>query len=275
MQQRIYQQGIQTKRLSDWGLSRTGGATLLLNAPKEDLSEEESAALKDFLGVGGNLVLCSSAGLDLPTLFGTLAMYGATFRQGMVVETQEGHYLADYKNCLLPDIMDASQLDMPYIDSAILMPLAHPIALAPIREGVTLKKLAATSAAAYVQAQVSSEIEQVDDTQAYEALSVAALIEDNNSGARIAWFASGEFLSEASDEVVGAGNTNMLLATLEWMYQDDMQIDLAQSTPLGSNLQMNTLQKGMYYFLLCIVSPLLLLGGGLFIAARRKKLSGA
>ncbi len=183
---------------------------LLINAPQNDLSEDEATKIINYLDNGGKVFMVSNyTGTEMPNYDKVLAHYGLSRVDGIVLEGNPNNYYPSMPYYLIPDL-DSHTITSP-LKSAnrfVILPSAQGIQIgdAP-RDGVTVSQLIGTSDSAYSKVNVADvqTLEKEDgDIDGPFALAVAVSEEiagemTDESGGET----SGEVAGETSGETAG------------------------------------------------------------------------
>ncbi|MDE6626395.1 MAG: Gldg family protein [Lachnospiraceae bacterium] len=80
---------------------------VLINSPQVDFSEEELDSLRSYLEAGGKLsVILDPLNEELDRLYAFLKEYGLEVQTGIVIESEQGRYLYDTPNYIIPQMED-------------------------------------------------------------------------------------------------------------------------------------------------------------------------
>src|SRR5699024_2412223 len=77
---------------------------LILNAPMVDYTQEEVDILRDYLELGGSLVLVTDGQMSTPNLAALLEEYGITLVEGYLSEGNSDYHISGLDYYLLPDL---------------------------------------------------------------------------------------------------------------------------------------------------------------------------
>lgn len=184
---------------------------LLINAPQNDLSEDEATKIINYLDNGGKVFMVSNyTGTEMPNYDKVLAHYGLSRVDGIVLEGNPNNYYPSMPYYLIPDL-DSHTITSP-LKSAnrfVILPSAQGIQISDApRDGVTVSQLIGTSDSAYSKVNVADvqTLEKEDgDIDGPFALAVAVSeeIAGGGSGDEAAGETSGESGGEAAGETIG------------------------------------------------------------------------
>lgn len=254
---------------------------ILIYAPTEDFTTEETDRLRDYLLTGGNLILFTSyAYLELPNLRALMGEFGMEASENMVAETDSDHYY-NYKYFLLPDTTGARNF---YSLSSymLLAPNCHPISMVQGEHALTYTSLFATSEKANLEPIDSSE-EKADTEQTEEtseeteeettaaSYDVGALVSlSGESSGHICWLGSPEILDSDYNSAVGGGNYTYFLKILEEMCHKNYSLTIESKVLDEDTLILSTFQIGFWGVILIALIPLSVMTVGIVIHLKRK-----
>lgn len=154
----VKQQNIETAELSLLTLESVPADAdcILINAPQSDISLDEQSKLQEYLGNGGNLFLITDPPKngELTNLEALMADYGVTTVDGIVVESDQSHYVWGTPYFLLPDIASHA-ITTPLTDGGyrVLLPISQGLTVAvDLRDTLSVTKLLTTSSSAFAKA---------------------------------------------------------------------------------------------------------------------------
>ena len=186
---------------------------LMIYAPSTDISAEEATMLRDYLTAGGKLLVMAGPTENgtLTNLYDVLADYGVTAAEGIVVESDRGHYAFQQPYILLPD-MEESDITSPLISSKYY-------AIFPLAQGLTISDsrataLLTTSDSAYSKTAgftLTTYDKEEGDIDGPFALAVTA---ESTNGGQLVWFASSTFLDELYNAYSSGANLNLAMNAL-------------------------------------------------------------
>ncbi len=259
---------------------------LIINAPQNDISENEGAAISDYLKNGGNVMLITDAAAysseSMPNLADCAESMGLSSAEGCIVEGDPSYYYV-YGGplYLVPQAVSNDGADsLVNKDYPCVLPLAHPINAAENAEntdtgaGFNILPLLATSESSYTKS-IESLNEGNSDKAAGDAegpFNVAVLSETESDGgaSSLIWISSPYFTDASYD---AGGNSKLFVAALNRMCEKEETISLlgvrVSSEPL--NIASET-TVSVWNAILTWIIPIAVLGGGLavWIVRRRK-----
>lgn len=134
---------------------------IIINAPTEDINEDDAAKILDFLKDGGNLVFVTNiqAG-DTPNFDSLLAFYQVSVMDGQVLEFDPDNYLQGMYNYVIPDLSYDGAVSSFYAKgtSYVFMPYAQGLQVDEnLDESITVSEFMQTSDKAINKTNISSE----------------------------------------------------------------------------------------------------------------------
>lgn len=271
---------------ADYGILKNGvpedASALLINAPVEDFTEEEITALRDYLLIGGNLLLLTApSSLELANLRTLLKDFGMDAKENLIAESDQNDYHY-YKYFLAPDTQGAR--DFYGLSSyTLLAPNCHPILMVQGTHQVTYTSLFSTSDKAYLEPLEASEADEEDESDEEDSSSstdsadtkgrydVGALVTVSGEKAgHICWLASYEILENDWNTSSGGGNFTYFLTILENMCEKNYSLTIASKVLDSDVLVLSNLQVGFWGVILIAVIPASVMGIGIAILLKRK-----
>ena len=270
--------------ISSLSLMNAGGIpedcnALIINSPRNDLSENELNLILTYMEQGGSVILLSDFGTGIrPNFDALMATYGLQFVDGVVVERDSAYYFASgYNHYLLPGLgeheITASLLQN---NLYVLMPQAMGIAeTSSHRSTLRLTSLLTTTEQAYAKpnATTATTMEK-EDGDIDGPFSVAAVVTESANGGetKLAVYASSLLLNEELNNLVSGGNSDIFLSTIGWMcdYEQSMSI---HAKPLTADALVVPADKANLWSAVAVIGvPLfILLSGVIIVLDRRKK----
>lgn len=203
---------------------------VLMDDPRADLTEQQSGVLQSYLRRGGRLLLITDYAYGaMPNLNTALEEYGLSAIDGVVFDP--GAAMGGWAEYSMPALTDQHIIGR-WLQAARrmpLMPLSHAIELRTL-PGVESSAILTTTGSAYIQ--LSSleheSLERSDDDPAGPFVLAAAA--EMGSG-RVLWIASADMMTIASDTDVGGANSALLLASMRWLM--DAQVEPVEARVVG------------------------------------------
>lgn len=252
---------------------------LLIASPQNDLSEDEAKKVISYLEDGGKaMIFTDYINLEMPNLKSVLENYGVTYENGVVLEGDSRHYIMQVPYYLVPAINSTEITSEMVLDNRyVLMPIAQSVKiLDEYRESLTIEPILTTSENAYIKADVENmktfEKEDGDqEGQFHLGVCISEEINDEKS-TQIAYYSSASLIDLGTDQQVSGGNSELVLATLGWMCENETPV----ISVAGKDLTMDYLTVPEYdasYWsaITCGVIPVTFLLIGAVIWFKRRK----
>lgn len=264
--------------LTEDGVPEDAGC-LLIASPQNDLSEDEAKKIISYLENGGKaMIFTDYINLEMQNLKSVLENYGVTYENGVVLEGDSRHYIMQVPYYLVPAINSTEITSEMVSDNRyVLMPIAQSVKiLDEYRESLTIEPILTTSENAYIKADVENmttfEKEDGDqEGQFHLGVCISEEINDEKS-TQIAYYSSASLIDAGTDQQVSGGNSELVLATLGWMCENETPV----ISVTGKDLTMDYLTVPEYdasYWstITCVVVPVTFLLIGAVIWFKRRK----
>lgn len=252
---------------------------LMIAAPQKDLSEEEAQKIITYMEAGGKVMIFTEyTGTDMPNLKSVLENYGVTTWDGVIMEGDTGHYIMQRPYYIVPTI-DSSDItsDIKSNNRYVLAPISQPVkTLSDYRDTLQISSLLSTSDKAYIKTDVQNmttyEKEDSDEEGSFQVgVSVTEQVDDDNT-TQLVCFGCASLLDEATDQQVSGGNTDLVLAALGWMCENDAPvIDVTSKSLTMSYLTVPQFDAAYWSIIVCGVIPVVFLLIGTVIWFKRRK----
>ncbi len=252
---------------------------LLIAVPQKDLSEEEAQKIITYMEAGGKVMIFTEyTGTDMPNLKSVLENYGVTTGDGVIMEGDTGHYIMQRPYYIVPTI-DSSDItsDIKSNNRYVLAPISQPVkTLSDYRDTLQISSLLSTSDEAYIKTDVQNmttyEKEDSDEEGSFQVgVSVTEQVDDDNT-TQLVCFGCASLLDEATDQQVSGGNTDLVLAALGWMCENDAPvIDVTSKSLTMSYLTVPQFDAAYWSIIVCGVIPVAFLLIGTVIWFKRRK----
>ena len=246
---------------------------ILIYGPSSDISGEEKEMLAEYVSGGGKLMVLAGPTEEgtLTNLYGILEDYGVEAVDGIVVDTDRGHYAFQAPYILLPDIA-GSEITDPLIEEGYyaILPIAQGLKVSAGASG-RVTELLTTSEASFSKTDgyaLSSYEKEEGDIDGPFALAVS-VSEDN--GGQIVWFTSSHFLDEMYNAYSSGANLDLAMNAMSALIGENEAVAI-RSKSLNYNYL--TISDGAASFLktmMIAVFPLAYLGVGILVVVNRRK----
>ncbi len=250
---------------------------ILIYGPASDISEEEKELLAAYAAGGGKLMVMAGPTEDgtLTNLYSILADYGVETVDGVVVDTDRGHYAFQAPYILLPDIA-GSEITDPLIEENYyaIMPIAQGLVVQDTgTEAVT--QLLTTSIASFSKSDgyaFSSYEKEEGDTDGPFALAVSIAAE--NEG-QIVWFASSLFLDDMYNAYSSGANLDMAMNAISSIIGESEAVSIRTKSLNYNYLTISDSTSSFLKTIMIAVFPLVYLGIGICVYVGRRKMNEA
>lgn len=278
----VKQQNIETAELSLLTLESVPADAdcILINAPQSDISLDEQSKLREYLGNGGNLFLITDPPKNerLSNLEALMADYGVSTVDGIVVESDQSHYVWGTPYFLLPDIASHA-ITTPLTDGGyrVLLPISQGLTVADdLRDTLSVTKLLTTSSSAFAKAagyDLTTYEKEEGDVNGPFALAVAIsdTVDDGITG-DIVWVSSAALVDDQTNTQVSGGNQDFFLNALGYLCQAEQSSLSIHAKSLSSDtLTMDSAAVSALTVAVVGVIPAAVITLGIVIWIRRKR----
>jgi len=265
---------------------------VVIYAPTEDFSEDDTEKLLAFMEKGGNLLIISTyTGKEMPNFGRILDFYGVEVTKGLVIEGDSGYYYQD-PFYLFPQMLYDSVTESA-IDSGsyVFVPYAQGITVQE-KDGVEATVLLQTSDQSYARDSVensSSYEKQEGDLDGPFALGVKCLWgtsegsgeetqtqepDTEAAGSEISQaviYTSEQLFTQSADEIVSGTNLKLFLGTLASLVSHPDSVSVPVKNYGISYLAMPRNTMALLAFLSVVVIPFAFLIGGFVVWFRRRR----
>ena len=244
---------------------------ILIYGPSSDISEEEKELLEEYVSAGGKLMVMAGPtekGM-LTNLYGILEGYGVETVDGIVVDTDRGHYAFRTPFVLLPDLKNSKITD-PLIEERYfaIMPVAQGLM---VQDGEHVTELLTTSDIAYSKAagyELDSYEKEEGDIDGPFALAVS--VEAENGGQMI-WFASSHFLDEMYNAYSSGANLDLAMNAMSSVIGENEALAIRSKSLDHHYLTISDSTASFLKLIMIGVFPLVYLGIGICVTIGRRK----
>lgn len=249
---------------------------LLINGPQKDYTEDETAMIKDYLAKGGDaIILADYAAESLDNFDSLMNYYGISFVNGIVLESEQGYYMGQYVNNLVPNI-ESHDITSSIISkkSSIVAPSAIGIQTLDTKRSTTqVDPLLTTSDSAYSKIDVTSDtVEKQDgDINGPFNLGVAITEKYNDIESKIIVLGSTLLIDEQMMSYPSIGNLDLMLNSVNFVSDKESNLAIRTRSVTQQYLTMNAAQVNFWAILIVVIIPVLVLALGGFICIRRRK----
>ena len=249
-------------------------AVILIYAPSSDISTEEKDLLSEYVSSGGKLMVMAGPTEDgtLTNLYGILADYGVEAADGVVVDTDRGHFAFQAPYVLLPDIA-GSEITDPLIEENYyaIMPIAQGLTVQEDTGEATVAELLTTSEASFSKIAgyaLSSYEKEEGDIDGPFALAVSVQCAAEG---KIIWFASAQFLDEMYNAYSSGANLDLAMNALSSIIGETEAVAIRSKSLNYNYLTISESTSSLLKTMMIGVFPLAYLGIGICVIVGRRK----
>lgn len=246
---------------------------IMIYAPSSDISAEEKDLLAEYVSDGGKLLVMAgpTEGGTLVNLYSILEDYGVETVDGIVVDTDRGHFAFQAPYVLLPDIA-GSEITDPLIEENYyaIMPISQGLTVQDDGAGVVTKLLTTSESsfsktAGYALSSYEKEEGDIDGPFAL-AVSVAA----ENDG-QIVWFASSHFMDDMYNAYSSGANLDLAMNAMSSIIGESEAVSIRSKSLNYNYLTISDSTSSFLKTIMIAVFPLAYLGIGICVTVGRRR----
>jgi len=248
---------------------------IMIYAPASDISEKEKEMLAGYISNGGKLFVAAGPVEEgsLDNLNAILANYNVNTVSGIVIEGDREHYAFGYPYVLLPE-MAGSDITDSLIEArySAILPISGGMTVAGESANGTVTQLLATSQDSFAKAdgyQLNSY--EYEDGDAYGPFALAVSVADN-SGGRIVWFASSNFLEDMYNAYSSGANADLAMNAVSSLIGETEAMAIRSKSLNYNYLTISDSASSLLKVLMIGVFPLAYLGIGITVIMRRRRM---
>jgi ABC-type uncharacterized transport system involved in gliding motility auxiliary subunit len=251
---------------------------LIVGGPQEDLSEQETRGISNFIDNGGSVIFMIDP-YTVPALVSFLKEnYGIILGDDTIVDMKSQLVGGEYFIPIVPNFLKAHPITRDFT-SAIVLPSARSIQLKePPKEGVSAQPIAATSGESWAERDKKSleegkpSFDNKKDSPGPIPVMVIASVEGKKE-AKIVVFGDSDFVNNSYLNVLG--NKDFFLNTVSFLAGEENLISIRPKTKSKSSdnrLSLSKKQSELIFWLAVIIEPafVLLIGVAIFFRRRIK-----
>lgn len=246
---------------------------ILIYGPSSDISEEEKTLLAEYVSGGGKLMVLAGPTKDgtLTNLYSILKDYGVDTVDGIVVDTDRGHYAFQAPYILLPDL-NSSEITDPLIEENYyaIMPVAQGLTIQDTESG-RVTELLTTSEMSFSKTDgyaLSSYEKEEGDTDGPFILAVSVAAEN---GGQIVWFASSSFLDEMYNAYSSGANLDLAINAMSSIIGENEAVAIRSKSLNYNYLTISDSTASFLKTIMIAVFPLIYLGIGICVIIGRRR----
>ena len=210
--------------IRDLNLLTEETACLFIFSPKTDIAAEEAEKIIGYLENGGKAIIVSDyTDIEMPNFNSVLENYGVQPENGIVLEGDEDHYIAQNQYYLLPNI-ESHEINSNLSSKSkyVLTALSPGIkSLENVRDTIKIDSILTTSDSAYQK----TDLENMETTEKEDgdlegpfplAVSITEDLGDDKK-TQIVYFASSAIFNDQMNATVSGANYELLSSSLSWL----------------------------------------------------------
>lgn len=231
---------------------------LILNAPMVDYTQEEVDILRDYLELGGSLVLVTDGQMSTPNLAALLEEYGITLAEGYLSEGNSDYHISGLDYYLLPDLGE----------DEITEDMNGRYVLIPYAQGALINE---NTVAEVTPLLITSDKAVPDSDPEAEGTFLLSAVSGNSGGGAILWVGGSGIWNGSLDSVVSGGNSQFLVGGLSTLCgQADTLVISSKSLQL-EGLVLPESAVMLWGCVFTILIPLALIGVGIAVTLKRRR----
>lgn len=238
---------------------------LIINAPENDLANDEKAMLENYLAQGGNaMLLLGTSDAELPNLESVLKDYGMTVAEGLIAD-MDNFYQNSYYN-IFPVLSTSSDIskNVDAKDLALVINAKGLELVAPARDSIKIDSFMTTSDNSYA---VTGE-EQTKGTYTLGATAVETTADNKQS--RLVVFSAGSMIDEyITSSFTNLSNLDLFMNAVTWNFDDVSNISIPARSLEEAVLTIPS--AGTWGILFMIVIPAVIIAAGFTVWVRRRR----
>jgi ABC-type uncharacterized transport system involved in gliding motility auxiliary subunit len=264
----------QTVSIPDVGVPATCDVLVVLQLGRP-LADAGVRAVQGYLAGGGKLLLAVDPWVDPKIVASANALlepYGAGFDGGLVVEPDPAHAATDDPTIPVVSDYGASPITRDLEGRYVFLPQATPL-LGAQAGGATFTDLATTTDQAYAIPQQRTALDRRPTDRAGPFVLLRS-IEQQGAGVTTRIVLSGTSAiaeNRTMPPSASGANVDLLLASLDWLTQQDSLVAIAPRPPGPQPLSLPDPQLRWNAVLTAVVLPLLVAGAGVLVFLRRRR----
>ncbi len=252
---------------------------LVMVSPQKDISSEEADKIIAYLEKGGKaMFFIDYTEKKLENLNRVLETYGVTTHSGIVLEGNSQNYIMQTPYYMLPNVQSVDFTeDIINAHKYILFAIAQPFKLLEsYRDTLNIEPFLLTSDAAYLKEDVANMTTfGKEDGDLVAQFPVALLITedlDEETQTQMICYGGSNILDPNIDAQVAGANTELILASLGWMCENETPVISIESKDLTTTyLVVPESDAGYWAVITCGVIPVGFLIFGFVIWLKRRK----
>ena len=254
---------------------------LFIFSPKTDIAEDEAKKIISYLENGGKAIILSDyTEIEMPNFNSVLENYGVQPENGIILEGDQDHYIAQNQYYLLPNI-ESHEINSNLSSKSkyVLTALSPGIkSLENVRDTIKIDSILTTSDSAYQK----TDLENMETTEKEDgdlegpfplAVSITEDLGDDKK-TQIVYFASSAIFNDQMNATVSGANYELLSSSLSWLCgtEEDSSISIPSKSYDMTTLMVPSSDASFWSIFVTAVVPvtILLVGFGIWLKRRKQ-----
>lgn len=254
---------------------------LFIFSPKTDIAEDEAKKIISYLENGGKAIILSDyTEIEMPNFNSVLENYGVQPENGIILEGDQDHYIAQNQYYLLPNI-ESHEINSNLSSKSkyVLTALSPGIkSLENVRDTIKIDSILTTSDSAYQK----TDLENMETTEKEDgdlegpfplAVSITEDLGDDKK-TQIVYFASSAIFNDQMNATVSGANYELLSSSLSWLCgtEEDSSISIPSKSYDMTALMVPSSDASFWSIFVTAVVPvtILLVGFGIWLKRRKQ-----
>ena len=254
---------------------------LFIFSPKTDIAEDEAKKIIGYLENGGKAIILSDyTEIEMPNFNSVLENYGVQTENGIILEGDQDHYIAQNQYYLLPNI-ESHEINSNLSSKSkyVLTALSPGIkSLENVRDTIKIDSILTTSDSAYQK----TDLENMETTEKEDgdlegpfplAVSITEDLGDDKK-TQIVYFASSAIFNDQMNATVSGANYELLSSSLSWLCgtEEDSSISIPSKSYDMTALMVPSSDASFWSIFVTAVVPvtILLVGFGIWLKRRKQ-----
>lgn len=254
---------------------------LFIFSPKTDIAEDEAKKIISYLENGGKAIILSDyTEIEMPNFNSVLENYGVQPENGIILEGDQDHYIAQNQYYLLPNI-ESHEINSnlssksKYVLTALSLGIKS---LENVRDTIKIDSILTTSDSAYQK----TDLENMETTEKEDgdlegpfplAVSITEDLGDDKK-TQIVYFASSAIFNDQMNATVSGANYELLSSSLSWLCgtEEDSSISIPSKSYDMTALMVPSSDASFWSIFVTAVVPvtILLVGFGIWLKRRKQ-----
>lgn len=248
---------------------------VIINSPTEDLSEDDTEKMLNYMNNGGDVLLISSyTGKELTNFCNLLEFYGVSVSQGLIIEADKNYYYGRSPFYLLPDITYDSITASAYDSgSYVFVPEAQGLTTSE-KDDTEVTTLLTTSDNSYVRndpAGSTSYDKKEGDVDGPFAVGLKCVKTVGEEKSTAIIYSSKYLFTESADSIVAGTNSKLFSGSLGNLVEHESNVSIPVKNYELSYLVLTENNIILISLITVIVIPFAFLISGFIVWFRRRK----